>query len=391
MSEWKEYKLSEIMEIIGGGTPKTSMHEYWDGAIPWLSVVDFNNGRKLVFDTEKKITEKGLRESSTKLLKKGQIIISARGTVGALAVLGKDMAFNQSCYGLNAKEDLTFNDYLYYLVKDNVSSLLNNTHGAVFDTITRETFDHISVELPPLPEQHSIASILSSLDDKIDLLHRQNNTLEALAETLFRQWFVAEAEEGWEEGKLGDIADINPTYQLKKGALSSYLEMSNVSTSTFNPEGWYKREFSSGMKFKNGDTLIARITPCLENGKTCYVTFLDEEEIGWGSTEYIVIRMKKPFNPFISYIIAKDKDFRDFAISCMSGSSGRQRAQADVIKEYDITIPPLAIIEKLNLQLAGIIPKLEKNANQIRTLEKLRDTLLPKLMSGEIRINGWIE
>jgi type I restriction enzyme S subunit len=181
MSEWKECKLSEIMEIIGGGTPETSRHEYWNGAIPWLSVVDFNNRRKLVFDTEKKITEKGLQESSTKLLKKGQIIISARGTVGALAVLGKDMAFNQSCYGLNAKEDLTFNDYLYYLVKYNVSSLLNNAHGAVFDTITRETFDHISVELPTLPEQQSIASILSSLDDKIDLLHRQNKTLEALA------------------------------------------------------------------------------------------------------------------------------------------------------------------------------------------------------------------
>lgn len=119
--------------------------------------------------------------------------------------------------------------------------------------------------------------------------------------------------------------------------------------------------------------------------------FLDEEKIGWGSTEYIVIKMKKPFHPFISYILAKNKDFRDFAISSMSGSSGRQRAQADVIKEYDIIIPPLAIIEKLNLQLAGIIPKLEKNANQIQTLEKLRDTLLPKLMSGEIRINGWIE
>ena len=244
----------------------------------------------------------------------------------------------------------------------------------------------LTIVIPPLPEQRTIASVLSSLDDKIDLLHRQNKTLEAMAETLFRQWFVEEVEEGGEEGKLEDIVDINPTYKLKKGDTSSYLEMSNVSTSTFNPEGWYKREFSSGMKFKNGDTLLAKITPCLENGKTCYVNFLDDEEIGWGSTEYIVIRMKKPFHPFISYILAKDEDFRDFAISSMSGSSGRQRAQADVIKEYDIKIPPLIIIEELNLQLAGITPKLEKNAKQIRTIEKLRDMLLPKLMSGEVRV-----
>ena len=180
--------------------------------------------------------------------------------------------------------------------------------------------------------------------------------------------------------------DINPICQLKKGEISTYLEMKNVSTSTFNPDTWYKREYTSGMKFQNGDTLIARITPCLENGKTCFVTFLDEEEIGWGSTEYIVIRMKKPFHPYISYIIAKDKDFRDFAISSMSGSSGRQRVQANVIKEYDIEVPPVEIIDELNHQLAGILPKLKNNANQIHTLEKLRDTLLPKLMSGEVRV-----
>ena len=96
--------------------------------------------------------------------------------------------------------------------------------------------------------------------------------------------------------------------------------------------------------------------------------------------------MKKPFHPYISYVIANDKDFRDFAISSMSGSSGRQRAQANVIKEYDMKVPPLEIIEELNLQLAGILSNLENNANQIRTLEKLRDTLLPKLMSGEIRV-----
>ena len=98
------------------------------------------------------------------------------------------------------------------------------------------------------------------------------------------------------------------------------------------------------------------------------------------------MRMKEPFHPYISYIIAKDKDFRDFTISSMSGSSGRQSAQSNVIKEYDIKIPPLEIIEELNHQLIGIVPKLKKNANQIRILEKLRDILLPKLMSGEVRV-----
>lgn len=92
--EWKETTISEIVTLIGGGTPKTSVSEYWDGHIPWLSVVDFNNGKKYVFDTEKKITEEGLKNSSTKLLEKGDIIISARGTVGVVAMLGRQMAFN---------------------------------------------------------------------------------------------------------------------------------------------------------------------------------------------------------------------------------------------------------------------------------------------------------
>ena len=190
MSEWKEYRFSDVIEIIGGGTPKTSNPEYWNGKIPWLSVADFNTGRKYVSSAEKKITEKGLNESNTKLLNFGDIIISARGTVGVVAVLAKPMAFNQSCYGVRAIESLTNTDYVYYLLKDTVADFRQIAHGGVFDTITRDTFNEIEILLPSLPEQKSIASVLSSLDDKIDLLHRQNATLEKMAETLFRQWLA---------------------------------------------------------------------------------------------------------------------------------------------------------------------------------------------------------
>lgn len=173
------YKLSELMEIIGGGTPKTSVAEYWDGEIPWLSVKDFNNDYRYVYETEKCITNEGLKHSSTKLLRKGDIIISARGTVGEIATIPYPMAFNQSCYGLRAKQEVVTEDYLYYLVKYNVSVLKKNTHGSVFDTITRDTFDRIEVDIPDIDEQKKVASILNEIDVKIQLNTEINKNLAA--------------------------------------------------------------------------------------------------------------------------------------------------------------------------------------------------------------------
>ena len=181
-----KYKLSEIMDIIGGGTPKTSKPEYWNGDIPWLSVKDINNDYRYVYETEKTITQAGLDNSSTKILKRNDSIISARGTVGEIAMIPFSMAFNQSCYGLRAKESLVDAEYLYYLIKHNVVILKKNTHGSVFDTITRDTFDGIEVELPSLQEQKVVASILRDLDDKIEVNNEINNNLEQQARSLFK-------------------------------------------------------------------------------------------------------------------------------------------------------------------------------------------------------------
>ena len=173
------YKLSEILDLIGGGTPKTSKAEYWDGDIPWLSVKDFNDDFRYVYKTEKHITQLGLENSSTKLLQSGDIIISARGTVGELATIPFPMAFNQSCYGLRAKKEIVNEDFLYYLIKHKVYVLKRNTHGSVFDTITRGTFEGIEVDIPALDIQAQIAGILSDLDRKIELNSRINENLAA--------------------------------------------------------------------------------------------------------------------------------------------------------------------------------------------------------------------
>ena len=387
MSEWVEVKLGQVIEIIGGGTPKTTNSAYWNGSIPWLSVVDFNTGSKYVSVTEKSITELGLNKSSTNILNVGDIIISARGTVGALAVLKREMAFNQSCYGIRSKKEVSSSDYIYYLLKDTINDLKQISHGGVFDTITRSTFDEINILLPPLPEQQAIASVLSALDDKIDLLQRQNQTLEQMAVTLFRQWFIES--DGDNEITIDELIDFNPKRSLSKNTQAMYLEMAGLSTHSFNATGYYERVYSSGTKFKNQDTLLARITPCLENGKACYVHFLQEDEIAWGSTEYIVMRPKDKLHPFFAYVLSKDDSFREYAESCMEGSSGRQRVNINHLVNFTVVLPNESVIQKFNDFLETIEQKLIYNAKQIPILESLRDTLLPKLISGEVRLKGF--
>lgn len=152
-------RLSNCIEIISGGTPSTSNEEYWNGDIPWISIKDFNNSFKYIYKTEKSISKLGLEKSSTNMLNKDDIIISARGTVGCLAQIYSPMAFNQSCYGIRSSDKNLLQDYLYYWLIANIDKLKKQTHGAVFDTITKNTFDSIEIIYPSLDVQQHIVDI----------------------------------------------------------------------------------------------------------------------------------------------------------------------------------------------------------------------------------------
>ncbi len=189
-SKWPLAKLLEVAEIISGGTPDTKNPDYWDGDIPWLSIEDFNSGARYVHKSTKKITKKGLEKSSTKYLNKGDIIISARGTVGAMGQLTVPMTFNQSCYGLRGKEEIT-NDYLYFALKLAIEQLKDNSYGAIFGAITIKTFDLIKIPIPPMDVQkkiisevekiekeeskaeNQIESLKTSIEDKLNVLHKK--------------------------------------------------------------------------------------------------------------------------------------------------------------------------------------------------------------------------
>ena len=388
MNEWKTYRLSEIVELIGGGTPRTSNPEYWNGNIPWLSVADFNTGRKYVSLTEKTISEKGLNESSTKLLKPGDIIISARGTVGVVAVLDKSMAFNQSCYGVRANISLSTNDYIYYLLKDTIPGFLQIAHGGVFATITRDTFYEIDVSLPPLPEQTAISSILSSLDDKIDLLHRQNATLEKMAETLFRQWFVEEAKEDWDEGTLDDILTVKggatpstsePTYWNGNIHWTSPKDITNLNgIYLFDTE----RKITELGLSKISSGLLPKGTLLMSSRAPVGVLAFCEVPVAINQG-YIAILDNKGYSKEFIYLWLKAN--MDVVHSFSNGSTFMEISKS-AFKTLQLQIPPKQVTQDFQLIVEPLFNKIKSNNIQIRTLTALRDTLLPKLISGEVRV-----
>jgi type I restriction enzyme S subunit len=293
--------------------------------------------------------------------------------------------------------------------------------GAVFDSLRCADIPNFELRIPPLKEQQAIAHILGTLDDKIELNRRMNETLEAMARALFKSWFVdfdpvrAKAERrdpglpkhladlfpveledselgefprGWRWVPLPNAIEVNPNRTLNRGQVASYLDMANMPTNGHSPDVVTDREFSSGMRFINGDTLVARITPCLENGKTAYVDFLPKGQVGWGSTEFIVLRPKRPLPTEYAYCLARSPQFRDFAIQSMTGSSGRQRVPSDSLAQFQIALPSERVAVTFGNLVKPLFARAKAASEECRVLAALRDALLPKLISGELRIGN---
>ena len=296
--------------------------------------------------------------------------------------------------------------------------------GSIGTRMPRTQWEWVSrykIPLPLLPEQRRIAHILGTLDDRIALNRQMNETLEATARAIFKSWFVdfdpvkakkegrkppfmdtetaalfpsvlqnsplGKVPEGWKVVPLPEVMEVNPRRVLKKGSIAPYLPMQNLPIQEHRPYEWMDREFSSGTKFMNGDTLLARITPCLENGKTGFVDFLDKGQVGWGSTEYIVLRPKPPLPVEFGYYLARSDDLRVFAIHNMMGSTGRQRVPASCFDYYQISVPTPPIAQRFGEIVKPFMKKIKENNEQSHTLAQTRDRLLPKLLSGEICVD----
>ena len=325
---------------------------------------------------------------------------NASGNYTAKYYSGKFNAYQRVYIIETANINLLNTRYLCYAMNLQLQLLKTMSSGSTTKFLTLGMLQGLEIPLPAISTQKKIVDILSAYDDLIENNQKQIKLLEEAAQRLYKEWFVDlrfpghkttpivdGIPEGWSMCTAGNVIEFNPKTPLKKGCIKQSVPMTALSTSSMvlNSSEFTMTESNSGAKFRNGDTLLARITPCLENGKTAFVAGITSEEGAVGSTEFIVMRAKK-INPYMVYLLARTEEFRKTAINSMTGSDGRQRAQVDKIMQFPYLLAPQSTLEAFSQLVEPIFEQVYLKNGQIAQLSQARDRLLPKLMSGEIEV-----
>ena len=309
---------------------------------------------------------------------------------------------NNHAHILRGKADIA--DDTYLLACLNNADIKPYVTGAAQPKLSQGNLRLIEIPLPSLSTQRRIASILSAYDDLIENSQRRIKILESMARALYREWFVhfrfpghenhprvasplGEIPEGWEVRSAPECVNINPRVTVPREGEKPFVPMGCLSNDSMLITDIETRAGNSGAKFQNGDTLFARITPCLENGKTGYVQFLPSPTaVGFGSTEFIVLR-SRTLTPEFVYLLARSDEFRGLAIKSMSGATGRQRVQEQCFNDFQIVQPPRDVLEAFSSTVAPSFQLIFRLHSQIENLRRTRDLLLPRLLSGQIALD----
>ena len=387
MTEWKECKIADLGTVIGGATPSTkNAANYEKGTIAWITPKDLSTftGR-YIQRGERNITEIGLKSCSTQLLPTNSVLFSSRAPIGYIAIAANEVCTNQGFKSVIPNDD-TDPLFLYYLLKYNKDKIESMGSGTTFKEISGNMMKSISVRVPKdVSVQKRISAVLGMIDDKIEENERINDNLQQQAFSVFDNLIANDENNDY---TVSDYAFLNPKRTLAKNQVARSIDMSQLSTSEAFPSGWEMKPFNGGMRFTNGDTLLARITPCLENGKTAFIDFLDDGEVAFGSTEYIVLAPKNDTPPEMLYCLARYPTFVDYAVKNMNGSSGRQRVSAETVGQYRLPLFDKHSLVLFKEVVSPMFLKMRYNSLENMRLAELRDALLPKLMSGEIDVSA---
>lgn len=401
--EWKEVTLSEIGTIVGGATPSTKNTSFYDGNIPWLTPKDLSvNSNKYILRGERNITEAGFKSCSCKMLPKGSVLFSSRAPIGYVAITANDMCTNQGFKSVIPNEE-TDSEFLYYLLKYNKDNIASQGSGTTFAEVSGKTMKEIEVMVPKETEdQRRIASILSSLDRKIELNNKINADLEEMAQAIFKNWFVdfepfkdgkfVDSElgmipEGWKVGSLGDMGTIVCGKTPSK-ANSNYYGGDIPFIKIPDMHGKVFVESSEDRLTEQGSlSQIKKLIPPYSLMVSCIAT------VGLVSINTKPSHTNQQINTIIPhnksalfYLYQYIKNNEELLKNMGRGGTTTLNVNTKSFSNIRLFIPSDIALLQFHQIVEGLFKKIELNMQESRTLSLLRDTLLPRLMSGELEI-----
>lgn len=419
-SEWKEYRLDEVGDIVSGGTPSTKNEDYYGNEIPWITPKDLSGYySKYISKGERSITKLGLEKSSAKLLPKGTILFSSRAPIGYVAIAQEDLCTNQGFKNIVCNPQVAHNEFIYYRMKLAKEELESVAGGSTFKEVSGKVMKEFKVKLPSIEEQKRIASILSSLDDKIELNNEMNKTLEEMAQSIFKRWFVDfefPNEDGMPYKSSGGEMVESELGMIPKGWEVKTIE--EISTTVSKGTTPTKKDMDSAenenninfIKVKDIDDYgeicldnLEKIPESVHNGKLkrsiLYekdilfsiagtigrVTAIDKTLNNSNMNQAIAfIRLKDCRNMFnfIFYLLKSEKTQNDIKSNIVQAVQAN--VSLGVLKAIKFVQPSKEILDKYNNIAMNIYDKQQNIRYENNDLKIIRDNLLPKLMSGEI-------
>lgn len=405
---WDTIQLADVVDVKHGYAFKS---EFFADTGEYILLSPGNchesGGLKLKGDKEKYYVGEFPMEY---LLNEGDMLVVMTDLINTAPILGGAFLIPESNRFLHNQrlglvqimdESRIDKSFLYYLLNthDYRAQVRGSASGATVRHTSPGRIRECTLLVPhDVTYQRKIGNMLSAYDDLIENNRRRIQLLEQAARLLYHEWFVRlrfpghehtrlinGVPGGWERVLTPEAIEVNPRTQLTDEEEHWYVEMADLTTNSMVVQNAVKRDGRSGSKFRNGDTLLARITPCLENGKTGFVNFMSEDEIGRGSTEFIVLRSRHVTPEFV-YCLARNYDFRENAIKSMVGSSGRQRVQESCFEKFRVWIPSCFILAMFNELVRPHFEQIKVLHAQNQKLKAARDLLLPRLMSGEIAV-----
>lgn len=438
-SGWRYLKVSDFAKVIGGGTPKTQIEKYWNGDIPWITPKDLSNHyNRYISKGERNISDEGLKNSSARILPPKTVLLTSQAPVGYVAIAQNEVATNQGFKSLVVKDGFDY-DFIYYVLFHNTEYLKLHAAGSTFQELSGSTLSDLIFLIPPLPEQRAIAHILGTLDDKIELNRRMNETLEAMAHALFKSWFIdfdpvidnalatgnpipeefqeraADREslgdarkplpeevrnlfpnefehtkehgwipKGWKTGPISELADLNSESWSVKNApqLVRYVDLANTKNGRINmavPYIFSEAPSRARRALRRNDTIIGTVRP----GNRSFAYIHDDDLTG--STGFAVMRPKEEYSRVFVFICLTSDDAINYFTHLADGAA-YPAIRPEVVANFTCILPQKELLKQFDIFAQAWISGIGERDAQVDCLSKLRDTLLPKLISGEFRI-----